>query len=64
MQRTEELLALSMKCYKSNCKCSRQQNQVLEFLLLGRQFWLISFSVPCSVHLNVGGLLQRALQLQ
>jgi hypothetical protein len=37
---------------------------VLESLLLGRQFWLSSLSVPCSVHLNVGGLLQRALHLR
>jgi hypothetical protein len=49
-----------MKCYKSTCKCSRRQNQVLEFLLLGKQFWLSSLSVPCSVHLNVGDLLQKA----
>jgi hypothetical protein len=37
---------------------------VLQFSLLGKQFWLINLRVPCSVHLNVGGLLQRALHLR
>ena len=37
---------------------------MLQFSQLGKQFWLINLRVPCSVHLNVGGLLQRALQLR
>jgi hypothetical protein len=63
LHHTQGRVALSKKCCKSTCKFSRQQKQVLEFLLLGRQFWLISLSVHCSVHINVGGLLQRALQM-